>query len=292
MEIDADGFVFSLTPDGSAYLQPNSISQRYAKLAARLGIRTSIHKLRHYSATELIAAGVDVRTVAGRLGHGGGGTTTLRTYAAWVSESDQRAASSLFARMPARPGAVNLPMATDDSLPPYLRIASALRAAIEAGDIPSGTILPGVKDIGATYSVSAGTAHRAISLLVKEGYVEVRPGRGTRVVWELAEGQPAEGDLPVVVRSEELPSATAEPARPTPTYFMVTLRGPDGRRFPPRLVPGDLADPAAFRAHLVGIARMEAPELTDDSDGWVGAFELEVARPEAAAGTPAMTLRW
>jgi integrase len=30
----------------------------------RLGIRTTIHKLRHYSATELIRAGVDIRTVA------------------------------------------------------------------------------------------------------------------------------------------------------------------------------------------------------------------------------------
>jgi hypothetical protein len=36
-----------------------------------------MHSLRHYSATELIAAGVDVRTVAGRLGHGSGGATTL-----------------------------------------------------------------------------------------------------------------------------------------------------------------------------------------------------------------------
>jgi integrase len=34
----------------------------------RLGIQTTLHKLRHYSATELIAAGVDPRTVAGLLG--------------------------------------------------------------------------------------------------------------------------------------------------------------------------------------------------------------------------------
>lgn len=44
----------------------------------RRGIRSSIHMLRRYSATELIAAGVDIRTIAGRLGHSGGGTTTLR----------------------------------------------------------------------------------------------------------------------------------------------------------------------------------------------------------------------
>ncbi len=79
------------------------MSQRYARMARRIGLRTTIHKLRHYSATELITAGVDVRTIAGRLGHGGGGTTTLRVYAAWVSEADQRAAQSLAARLPTRP---------------------------------------------------------------------------------------------------------------------------------------------------------------------------------------------
>jgi integrase len=102
-----DAFVFSLAVDGSEHLKPDSVSQRYARLVRRLGISTTIHKLRHYSATELISAGVDVRTVAGRLGHGGGGTTTLKVYAAWVSESDQRAATSLFARPPARPDAAH-----------------------------------------------------------------------------------------------------------------------------------------------------------------------------------------
>jgi hypothetical protein len=62
-----------------------------------------LHKLRHYSATELILAGVDVRTVGGRLGHAGGGTTTLRVYAAFVSEADQRASRALSGRMPERP---------------------------------------------------------------------------------------------------------------------------------------------------------------------------------------------
>jgi site-specific recombinase XerC len=51
---------------------PDNVSQRYSKAAACLGIDTHLHNLRHYSATELIAAGVDIRTVARRLGHGGG----------------------------------------------------------------------------------------------------------------------------------------------------------------------------------------------------------------------------
>ena len=82
-------------PDHSTWLTPSSVSQRFARMCARLGWDMNIHELRHYSATELISAGVDVRTVAGRLGHGGGGTTTLRTYAAWVSEADQRAAGTI-----------------------------------------------------------------------------------------------------------------------------------------------------------------------------------------------------
>jgi len=49
-----------------------------------------------------LSAGVDLVTVSGRLGHGGGGTTTLRVYAAWVAASDQRAANVLGAKMPTR----------------------------------------------------------------------------------------------------------------------------------------------------------------------------------------------
>ena len=47
-----------------------------------------------------LTAGVDLRAVAGRLGHGGGGATTLRVYTAWVNESDRRAAEILGTRLP------------------------------------------------------------------------------------------------------------------------------------------------------------------------------------------------
>ncbi|WP_406692310.1 tyrosine-type recombinase/integrase [Saccharopolyspora sp. ID03-671] len=40
-------------------------------MATRLGIETHLHALRHYSATELLTAGVDLPTVSGHLGHGG-----------------------------------------------------------------------------------------------------------------------------------------------------------------------------------------------------------------------------
>ncbi|MGH3810301.1 MAG: tyrosine-type recombinase/integrase, partial [Pseudonocardiaceae bacterium] len=142
LEMGDEAFVFSLAVDGSEHLKPDSVSQRYGRLARRLGISTTIHKLRHYSATELISAGVDVRTVAGRLGHGGGGTTTLKVYAAWVSESDQRAATSLFARLPARPdaGADLTPIGDGEST--YERVAAELRAQIVSGELPVGSVLP------------------------------------------------------------------------------------------------------------------------------------------------------
>ncbi len=103
-EFSTELFVFSgtKTPDHRAPYSPNAVTQRYKDMAARLGVKTHLHALRHYSATELLAAGVDIRTVAGRLGHGGGGATTLRVYAAWVAASDRKAAEILGARMPKR----------------------------------------------------------------------------------------------------------------------------------------------------------------------------------------------
>lgn len=103
LELPSDAYLFSPAPDGRTPPVPDSVSQRYERLAKRLGIKTTLHRLRHYSATELILAGVDLRAVAGRLGHGGGGATTLRVYAAWTAEADQRAAAALSARMPPGP---------------------------------------------------------------------------------------------------------------------------------------------------------------------------------------------
>lgn len=74
----AEAYLFSHEPTRDRPYNPDAVSHRYADMCADIGIDTHLHALRHYSATELIAAGVDLRTVAGRLGHGGGGATTLR----------------------------------------------------------------------------------------------------------------------------------------------------------------------------------------------------------------------
>ncbi len=70
IELSDGSFVFSGSPDGSTCLKPDTVTQRYSRMCARLGWDMHIHQLRHYSATELIAAGVDDRTVADGLGTG------------------------------------------------------------------------------------------------------------------------------------------------------------------------------------------------------------------------------
>ncbi|RTL61627.1 MAG: GntR family transcriptional regulator [Pseudonocardiaceae bacterium] len=180
-----DSFAFSLAPDGSTSLKPSSVMQRYGRMAKRLGIDTHLHNLRHYSATELIAAGVDVRTVAGRLGHGGGGTTTLRVYAAWVAEADQRAAQGLADRLPPRPAAEvdDIERAKNAPRSPYERVAAELRRRILAGHIAFGAQLSTGKQLGEEFEVATATAQRAVVLLQTWGMVEVSRGRRAIVCW-------------------------------------------------------------------------------------------------------------
>jgi integrase len=191
-ELPADAFVFSATPDGSTFLRPDGVTQRYERLARRLGIDTTFHKLRHYSATELIAGGVDPRTVAGRLGHGGGGTTTLKTYTAWVSEADQRAARGLGAGMPQRP--VELEKAERARTAPrypYEVVAVALAGQVTAGTLPIGSFLPPSADIAVAHGVSVSTAKRALLLARDWGLVE-RVGRNRlRVVDAISTAAPS-----------------------------------------------------------------------------------------------------
>lgn len=155
--LSPEAFVFSPAADGGSCCKPASLTTRYRRLVRALGVRTTQHKLRHYSATELLASGVDLRTVAGRLGHSEGGTT-LAFYAAWVREAEQRASALLAARLP-RPG-TPLAIGPDHARPPtlYQVIAAELRTAIRTGSLLPGTPLPTVKQLAVAHHVAPGTA--------------------------------------------------------------------------------------------------------------------------------------
>ncbi len=204
IELSQDAYVFSLKPDGSEPRIPDSVTQRYGKLVRRLGIKTSLHKMRHYNATELIAAGVNIRTVAGRLGHGSGGTTTLRSYTAWVSEADQRAAGEIATRMPPRPSKVALPEWQEfEANKPYEKIAVKVRDRIYAGELAIGTAIPAIKQLAREHEVSVATAQRAVRLLDEWGLVRVATGRPTLV-------QPRASEDPGMEAVTEAPDITVE----------------------------------------------------------------------------------
>jgi integrase len=85
-------FVFSRTIDGERPLHPDNVTAAFRRLCEReriTGVR--LHDLRHAHATQLLAAGVPVRTVSGRLGHASA-MTTLNVYAHALEESDEHAA--------------------------------------------------------------------------------------------------------------------------------------------------------------------------------------------------------
>jgi integrase len=88
-----DGFLFAREPDGAEPMSPDLLSSMYEKARKTVGLDSlRLHDLRHYHATALLTAGVDVATVAGRLGHATGGRMTLEVYAHYIEPADRRAA--------------------------------------------------------------------------------------------------------------------------------------------------------------------------------------------------------
>jgi integrase len=95
VRLGKESFVFSDAPDGSVPWRPDSTSRAFRELCRRTGVSgVRLHDLRHYVATRLLASGIDVRTVAGRLGHRNP-ATTLNVYAHFVPEADSEAAGAL-----------------------------------------------------------------------------------------------------------------------------------------------------------------------------------------------------
>jgi integrase len=92
VEAAEESFVFSNAADGSEPWYPDSVSRGYKRICVEAGLPGArLHDLRHFVASQLLTAGVDVRTVAGRLGHRNA-ATTLNVYAHFLEQADRSAA--------------------------------------------------------------------------------------------------------------------------------------------------------------------------------------------------------
>lgn len=88
-----DAFVFSEAADATRPWHPDTPTARFVRLRHNVGLdNVRLHDLRHLHATQLLAAGVPVRTVSGRLGHANA-ATTLNVYAHFLAASDRQAAT-------------------------------------------------------------------------------------------------------------------------------------------------------------------------------------------------------
>lgn len=93
--LSSSSFLFSHEVDFSTPWRPNYATLAFARLRDELGLDgVTLHHLRHFSATQLLCSGIDIRTVSGRLGHANA-STTLDVYAQFLEAADGRAADVL-----------------------------------------------------------------------------------------------------------------------------------------------------------------------------------------------------
>jgi integrase len=96
-----DGYVFAhhATPDGSRPCDPDHLSKRFHRLCDLLGVQLdrNLYALRHFAATDLLRSGVDIRTIAGRLGNDP--AVALRRYSHFVGEADRQAVAQFSTRL-------------------------------------------------------------------------------------------------------------------------------------------------------------------------------------------------
>jgi integrase len=98
LDLLADGFVFSRSPQGKTPLMPDFVTKLVVGMARGAGVDTHLHALRHFMATQAISGGFDPVTVSQRLGHADP-SVTLRVYAHAVEQRDRDLALALGAQL-------------------------------------------------------------------------------------------------------------------------------------------------------------------------------------------------
>ncbi len=98
VDLAPDGFILSSLPDGSRFVSLEMISREVRRVSSQLDMKSiHLHSLRHFAATELLAAGISARDTAEMLGHADS-SLTLRVYAHATTER-QKAAAGVLARI-------------------------------------------------------------------------------------------------------------------------------------------------------------------------------------------------
>jgi len=93
--LEESELVFATDPLGQKPWRPELVTGRWTRLRKQIGLsHVRLHDLRHFVATELLTAGIDLRTVANRLGHART-STTLDIYWGFVPARDRDAADHL-----------------------------------------------------------------------------------------------------------------------------------------------------------------------------------------------------
>jgi integrase len=94
VQLAPDAFVWSQVADHAEPWRPDRVSAAFTALRNRENMpHVCLNDLRHFSATQLVAAGIDPRLVAGRLGHDA--SVLLRIYSHVIPARDQAAAQLL-----------------------------------------------------------------------------------------------------------------------------------------------------------------------------------------------------
>jgi GntR family transcriptional regulator/MocR family aminotransferase len=97
------------------------------------------------------------------------------------------------------------------------RLTSALRTAIRSGRVAAGATLPPSRALAVDLGCSRWVVTEAYAQLVAEGYLEARPGSGTRVRW---------------VRDDRAPTVRRSPSTAPRTWMDLAPGLPDLRAFP------------------------------------------------------------
>jgi DNA-binding transcriptional regulator YhcF (GntR family) len=194
----------------------------------------------------------------------------------------------------------------DDPRPPYLQVASQLRAAILTRQLAPGEKMPSGADLAKTYGVSRQTIQQALRPLRDEGLIVGRQGSGTfvrsrteRPVELRPHVERAFEAMDVTVdfagfSGETLAGAMQEPldkirsGRLTPNSIAIRVLIPDPDR--PWAIPcriDDLEDSPAFRKRMARIADRSlgslAHSVTELAElGLVGQAHVEIRTHGAA----------